>query len=197
MSNKIVKSNILKAFFLAFAAAVALSSCSDSKSYAELLTEENHAVNNYLADHRVTNTIPTDTTFVFETGPNAPYYRLDEDGNMYMQVVNPGTPGNYAKADQVIYFRYTRYDLNSYKDGTLPEGTGNEVDMSYLNTWFRYDNFSLQSSYKWGVGVQMPLRYLPIDCEVNIIIKSQYGFYDETAYVLPFLYRIRYYPQMT
>lgn len=182
---------------MAFAAMATLESCSDSKSYAELLTDENHAVNSYLADHRVDNTIPTDSTFNFEVGENAPYYRLDEEGNIYMQVLNAGTPGNYAQTDQVIYFRYTRYNLYDYSDGKLPTGVGNESDMSYMNTWFRFDNFSLQSSYQWGAGLQMPLKLLPIDCEVNIVIKSQFGVYDEMAYVIPYLYRLRYYPQMT
>lgn len=189
--------NIFLAVTLIMTGCLVTVSCSDSKSYAELLTEENHSVNNFLADQRVDNTIPTDTNFVFETGVNAPYYRLDEGGNVYMQVVNPGTPGNYAQADQVIYFRYTRYPLSQYVDGKLPDGDGNDEDMSYLNTWFRFDNFSLESSYRWGVGIQMPLKLLPIDCEVNIVIKSQYGFYEEMAYVLPFLFKIRYYPQMT
>lgn len=175
----------------------AMSSCSDTKSYAELLTTETHHVNNFLADQRVVNTIPTDTTFVFETGPDAPYYRLDEDGNAYMQVVKAGTPGNYVDDDQIIYFRFTRYNLSEYADGNLPVGDGNEEDMTFLNSWFRFNNYTLQSSYQWGSGVQMPLRYLPIDCEVNIVIKSQLGFTDETTYVQPFLYRIRYYPQLT
>lgn len=179
------------------ATAALTTACSDSKSYAELLTEENHSVNNFLADQRVDNTIPTDTNFVFETGENAPYYRLDEEGNLYMQVLNPGTPGNYATSDQVIYFRYTRYSLSEYKDGKLPDGYGNETEMGYTNSWFRFENYSLESSYQWGSGIQSPLKYLPIDCEVNIVIKSQYGLYNEMSYVVPFLYRLRYYPQMT
>lgn len=189
--------NYLFSFIIAVAATITLTACDDSKSYAELLTEENHSVNNFLADQRVNNTIPTDSTFAFEVGVNAPYYRLDEDGNMYMQVVKRGTPGNYAKQDQVIYFRYTRYNLHQYVDGELPEGFGNEQNMEYMNTWFRFSNYTLQSSYQWGAGIQMPLKFLPIDSEVNIIIKSQYGFYEETAYVVPFLFKVRYYPQMT
>lgn len=177
--------------------ALTMTSCSDSKSYAELLTEENHYVNNFLADQRVVNTIPTDSTFNFEVGEDAPYYRMDEDGNLYMQVISKGTPGNYAKSDQVIYFRYVRYPLNQYVGGELNGGMGNVDDMSYQNTWFRFDNYSLQSSYQWGTGVQKPLQFLPIDCEVNIVIKSQYGFYEEMSYVVPFLYKIRYYPQLT
>lgn len=194
INNMLIKR--LAAFFVTAVMLAAMTACSDSKSYAELLTDENHSVNSFLADHRVDNTIPTDSTFAFEVGPDAPYYRMDEDGNIYMQVLSTGTPGNYAKADQVIYFRYTRYSLRNFS-GTLPEGEGNQTEMSASSTWFRFDNYSLESSYQWGSGIQTPLKYLPIDCEVNIIIKSQFGFYKEMSYVLPFLYRVRYYPQMT
>ena len=62
-----------------------LSSCNDGKTYAQLLNEENHYVNNFLADQRVIGEVPADT--VFETGPDAPYYRLNEDGSLYMQVL--------------------------------------------------------------------------------------------------------------
>lgn len=188
---------LIISIIISFASLLCFSGCDDSKSYAELLTEENKAVNRFLANQRVINEIPADSTFAFEVGENAPYYRLDEDGNMYMQVIKRGTPGNYAETDQIIYFRYTRYNLNQYKDDTLPDGVGNVSDMGYSNAWFRYDNYSLQSSYQWGTGIQIPLKYLPIDCEVNIVIKSQYGFYEEMSYVIPFLFNIRYYPQMT
>ena len=182
---------------ISLVAIATLSSCDDTKSYAELLTDENKAVNRFLVNQRVDNTIPTDTTFVFETGQNAPYYRLDEDGNVYMQVINPGTPGNYAKDDQVIYFRFTRYNLMQYVGDTLPEGDGNDQNMSSINSWFRFNNFSQQSTYQWGAGVQLPLKLLPIDCEINLVVKSQYGFYDEMTYVVPYLYKLRYFPQMT
>jgi hypothetical protein len=179
------------------AAIVGISSCSSSTSYAELLTSESHYVNNYLSDQRVTNTIPTDTSFVFEVGEDAPYYRMDEDGNIYMQVLKAGTKGNYAKDNEVIFFRFTRYDLSSYTNHTLPEGEGNDTDMSYLNAWFRMNNLQLESSYQWGSGIQLPLSYLPVDCEVNLVIKSQYGWYSETSYVIPYLYHVRYYRQLT
>lgn len=188
---------ILIVLTVAIALFAATQSCSDSKSYAELLTDETHAVNAYLADQRVSNTIPTDTNFVFETGPDAPFYRLDEEGSMYMQVINPGTKGNYAEAGQVMYFRFTRYNLFNYTDGNLGTGDGNETDMEYINSYFKFQDFSNTASYQYGAGVQMPLYYLPIDAEVNIIIKSQYGFYSEQSYVQPFLYRLRFFPQQT
>lgn len=56
---------------MAFGFALLLSSCEDGKSYADMLTDEEHAVNRFLADQRVSNEIPADT--VFEVGPDAPY----------------------------------------------------------------------------------------------------------------------------
>lgn len=168
--------------------AAALSSCSDDKTYAELLTEETYYVNNFLADQRVIDAVPADT--VFEVGPDAPYYRLDEDGNLYMQVLNAGTPGNRVKPDELIYFRYTRWALAYYKDGKLPNGAGNNIDLN--SAYFRYQNFSLTSSYQWGSGIQYPLALLPVDCEVNIVIKAAYGPVQESAEVRPYLYRLTY-----
>ncbi len=164
------------------------TSCDDSKTYAELLTEENHYVNNFLADQRVINGIPEDTVFL--TGPDAPYYRLDDDGNFYMQVLDAGTKGNDVEVDELIYFRYTRYALAEYSDGKLPAGSGNNITPRSAS--FRYGNYQLTSSSQWGQGIQLPLLYLPIDCKVNIVIKSQYGFSDETTYVLPYLYNLSY-----
>ncbi len=178
--------------------ALAFSACSDSKSYTELLNEETYAVNFFLADQRVCNDIPADSVFL--TGHDAPYYRLDEDGNVYMQVLDPGhrdDPEYCPTSDQLIYFRFLRYNLNAWYHYGVWEGIGNATDFSYSPTSFRYGNYTLESSAQYGAGVQLPLSYLGIDCEVNLVIKSQYGFTDEIANVVPFMYNIRYFkPQI-
>lgn len=172
-------------------ASSAFTACSDDETYAELLQKENMNVNRFLADHRVINEIPADT--VFETGEDAPYYRLDEDGNLYMQVLDAGTKGDTVEYNELIYFRFTRYNIESYMgDGQFGSSNGND-DVLNGNYSFRFNNYQTNSSYQNGVGVQMPLRYLPVDCEVNIVIKSQYGSPSEMSYVIPFLYNIRYF----
>ncbi len=170
---------------------LSVSSCNDGKTYAELLENEDHYVNNYLADNIVINSVPDDSVFLY--GKDAPFYRLDEEGDIYMQVIDPGTPGNKVKDDELIYFRYTRYNLAYYIDGELNYGGGNDDDMSSANTSFRYGNTSLSSSTKWGSGIQMPLAFLSVDCQVNLIVKSQYGFSSEMADVQPYLFQLRYF----
>ncbi|MDE6714985.1 MAG: DUF4827 domain-containing protein, partial [Muribaculaceae bacterium] len=160
------------------------SSCSNTRSYAEYLSDERKAVNSYLSGFRVINSVPEDS--VFEYGENAPFYRLDEDGEVFMQVINPGNrKDNAPQKDQQIYFRFMRTNLLYVWQGynTVPDG--NAGDMSLNPTWFRYQNYTLQSSAQYGRGIQMPLDYLGIDCEVNLVIRSQYGLTSEIGEVVP------------
>ncbi len=187
---KISKSILLYVIAVVGMAMVAYS-CSDSKSYAERLTDENKNVNAFLANHRVINNIPADS--IFETGEDAPYYRMDNEGNVYMQVLDAGDKEK-PETDDMVYFRYMRYDLTGYaQSDTLGYAMGNAEDMDYPATWFRLNNFQLSSSAQYGVGIQIPMNYLGWNAEVNIVIKSQYGFTSEMSYVSPFLYNIRYF----
>lgn len=195
MKKNPVKS-LISAFAILAVAAFSLSSCNDGKSYAELLNEETVSVNYFLAAHRVINQIPADT--VFECGPDAPYYRIEKEGNLYMQVIDPGTPGNKAKSDELLYFRYLRYNLNDmYRDRIdwLDDdyAYGNSDNMVAAPASFRFENYSISSYSQWGTGIQQPLYYLPIDCQVNLIVKSQFGMTDEIGYVVPFVYNLRYF----
>lgn len=176
-------------------AAAVISSCSSRKSYAQLLNDEDRAVNSFLANHRVINSIPADT--VFETGEDAPYYRLNEEGTLYMQVLDPGTRTDRAEYDDLIYFRFTRTNLSTlWKTGEI-DLEGNDGDMTMEATSFRYQNFTLQTYAYYGSGIQEPLKYLGVDCRVNIVVKSQLGLTGEIAAVIPYLYNLRYFRAQT
>lgn len=187
-----IKPNII-ASAVALCCAVFLVSCDDGKSYAELLTEETHSVNNFLANRNVILEIPDDGNFII--GADAPFYRLDEDGNVYMQIVDPGNLDLMAEDNEQIYFRFTRYNLHSYNPftGELADGWGNSDDLSVGSASFRFGNYTQSSSAEWGSGLQMPLNYVGMESEVNLVIKSQYGLSSEISQVIPFLYNVRYF----
>lgn len=186
ISNKWILALIAGAAML-----IGLSSCEDGQSYADMLNSENKAVNRYLADQNVIDHIPADSVFI--AGEDAPYYQLDEEGNIYMQVVRYGD-GEKVEDDQRVYFRFMRYNLMYYVSPDVAmEGDGNENNLAAENTYFVYNNLSLPTSASWGSGIQMPLRFVPLNSEVNVIIKSQYGMTSELSYVQPFLYHIRYF----
>lgn len=182
--------------YLGLLALVMLASCNEDQSYADRLNEERNAVNAYLANHRVVMSVPEDS--VFEVGEDAPFYRVDPDGNVYMQVLNAGNrAADKAKKGQPIYFRYSRYNLATwYASGTWEVYSGNETSMDAMPCSFTYNDYSLPSTSQWGYGIQYPLLFLGVECEVNLIVKSQYGFTNEISYVLPFFYHIRYYHSM-
>lgn len=183
------------ALILSVGATMMSSSCSHQKSYAELLNDECYAVNSYLANYRVINSIPADT--VFEVGENAPFYRLNDEGTLYMQVLDPGTRTDKAAYDELIYFRFMRTNLTTLWKNGEATAEGNDVDMTIDATSFRFQNFTLASYQAYGVGIQEPLKYLGIDCRVNIIVKSQAGLTSEIAAVIPFIYNIRYFRAQT
>ena len=171
---------------------MAFTSCNDKTSYSDLLNTERYATNAFLANHRVVNGVPADS--VFEVGEDAPFYRLDDLGNVYMQVIKAGDrKNNKAKTGDKIYFRYMRYNLIYWHENGVWEGAGNEKDMSLAPSYIVYNNFTLTESAQWGYGLQTPLLFLGVDCEVNLIIKSQQGVLAEYAYVQPFFYHVRYF----
>ena len=110
-----------------------------------------------------------------------------------MQVLNPGN-GPKAVDNQLIYFRYMRTNIQDMYDGLNPQPSGNANSVGNSNsTSFRFGNTSLPSTIQWGSGIQVPLRFLSIDCEVNLVVRSYYGVQGETGQCIPYLYNIRYF----
>lgn len=203
-----------------------MTSCNDSKSYADLLRDETVSINNYLADQKIVGYVPADSVFISRQGiaedifrksgshatgeayeeeigrimqeladnpaKDAPFYRMDDDGNVYMRVVREGDMENRPQYNDLVYFRFTRYNLAGYKDSTLPGGEGNSHDVTNSES-IRYANFQSSASSAWGEGIQLPLGYLGYGCEVEMVIRSQFGRSDEIAAVVPYLYTVRYY----
>lgn len=176
-----------------------ISSCSESQSYSELLTEEEHATNWYLATQKVENEIPSDS-ISFQMGEDAPFYKLDEDGYVYMQVISKGNMDDRVKSGDLVYFRFNRLNLKELYLGTDPTWIGNSTNVSGPMgenqpnyTCFIYENQYLDSSTKWGTGIQMPLKFFGYDCEVNLVLRSYYGFAEDQTTCYPYLINLRYF----
>nr|QJR98310.1 hypothetical protein Muribac2_340 [uncultured Muribaculaceae bacterium] len=189
-----IKGKIFKATMMLLLALVSSGfySCSKSESYSELLREEEKAVNSYLAQKKVLLDIPADS-ISFETGPDAPFYRLDPDGYVYMQVINIGDRNDRVKEGDKVYFRYTRENLKALYQGVAADIESNSDNLNLNDTYFVYKNTYLPSSQAWGEGVQMPLKFFGYNCEVNLIVQSYYGKPTEMSLCIPFLMNLRYF----
>lgn len=171
------------------------ASCSKTQSYSDLLKSEQKASNWFLAQQRVCNEIPSDS--VFKVGPDAPYYRMDDDGYIYMQVLKTGDR-ELPKSGATVYFTYSRYNIETmYKNNTLDvaveDGNQDNFHNSVGNTYFIFNNYSVNSSASFGSGIQLPLSYLGYNSEVNIVLKSYYGFSSENTTCIPYLVNVRYF----
>ena len=172
-----------------------LSGCSKSQSYSELLRDEEHAVNWFLAKYNVVLELPENVSDIItytEAGDDAPYYKLDPEGYVYMQVISANFTDMVDEGD-LVYFRFSRENIEDMYNGIESDSTGNSDYLPNGTTSFIYKNTYLPSTTKWGTGIQMPLRYLGYNSEVNLVLKSYYGFTEEQSYCIPYLMNIRYF----
>lgn len=184
-------------------AGIGVSSCSESQSYSELLREEEKAVNWYLAQHQVLLDLPADS-ISFETGEDAPFYKLDEDGYIYMQVISKGElnsqgkPADPVASGDLVYFRYSRRNILYLSQGADAPVEGNSEyvlpDATQSVPYnFVYKNTYLTTATTWGTGIQAPLKYLGYNSEVNLVLKSYYGFAQDQTSCIPYIMNVRYF----
>lgn len=177
---------------LASVCLLTLGSCDDNKSYSEMLTEEEHAVNWYLAKHQVETKFPAED---FKYGEDAPYYRMNADGSVYMKVLDPGNMEDRPEKGQTVYFRFMRMNIKNYYDFGTESWVGNadNMDSSLNATSLIYGNTSLSSTTQYGTGLQVPLDYLGYNCHVMLIVKSIEGMSGDISNCIPYVYDIRYF----
>lgn len=153
----------------------------------DLRNRENRAINKYISQFRVIDAVPDIKDM--QTGSDAPYYKLDVDGKVYMQVLQKGN-GSVPEYGDKIYFRFDRYNLIYFlENGYLGDPFGNISDISSSATSFILNDEDSQ----WGSAIQMPLLLgLPLGSEVNLVVASDLGFTNEIANITPFLYKVMY-----
>lgn len=170
--------------------AMCWSGCSKSESYSDMLKNEEKAVNWYLSNHRVSNELPADGNF--ETGENAPYYKLDDDGYVYMQVLSKGEEGEKVKEGDKVYFLYIRRNIRNLWELGASESDSNTQTGTLSEYYFLYGNTSNTTGALFGKGLQMPLAYLNYHSEVNLVLKSNMGFSVDQADCVPYIINVKY-----
>lgn len=172
---------------------LAVSSCDKGESYADLLKMQEKAVNWYLSGESVETVIPADSIFI--TGEDAPFYKMDEDGNVYMKIIDSGDINNKAESGDRVYFRYSRMNLRNFYEADIEQWIGNSSDLSSStpSTSFIFGNYTLGSSFQYGTGIQLPLQYVGYNSRVKLVLKASSGFYTEQSQCLPYVMDVRYF----
>lgn len=61
-----------------------------------------------------------------------PYYRLDDDGNVYMQVLDAGIQDDRFEKGNDVNIRFLRVDLKALMNGENPDPVGNTNPADYI-----------------------------------------------------------------
>jgi hypothetical protein len=198
----------------------AISSCSSSKTYAEMLEEEKDAINAYIK----TNGIKIISVSDFEKDTITDVSKNEYVGfsnGVYMQIVKRYDDTKYASYDDapafesnnLILARFVEVDILE-NDTTLASNVCN--DYEYLNLYpdgFRYTVSSSSTygqfvadpglAYYFGYGMAgmydstvpsgwlMALQYVHDGAHVRLIVPSKSGHTTAQQYVYPYFYDIR------
>ncbi|MEG1562694.1 MAG: DUF4827 domain-containing protein [Bacteroides sp.] len=193
-------------------------SCSDTKTYAEMLDEEKGAVNAFIKKNGIQVISPEafEKDTVTDTGKNQ---YVSFSNGVYMQIVNRGLAGekNKFKNNNVVLVRTVEVDLMK-GDTTIASTVCNPAGFNaeLYPDGFRYtDNGStvygqfladtgLAATVGWGMngqyaqyGTMVPagwllaLKYIRSGAHVKLIVPSKMGHQQAQKQVFPYFYDVR------
>lgn len=181
-------------------AGFAFQACDDTKTYAEMLEEEDDAIADFINKEGIK--VISQTEFF----DNDSVTNVEENefvqlaSGVYMQIVDKGSdnPADTVKNNDLILVRFMEYSLID-KDTTL-----SNLDLPYLVDEFKYTVSSssiagiftqglMYSGYHYTAvpaGWLVPLPYVRDKAHVRLIIPSKMGHQGAMQYVYPYYYDI-------
>ena len=170
-------------FFLAFLTSLLATSCSNTKTYAELLKDEKNLIEAYVKRNNieVVSTFPTNTAW---SNNGKDVYVLTKSG-LYFHMVNPGDLSNNdtLMLKNIVVPRYREYTLGVVADTISNWST---IDYTYPSS-FTYGDLTL-SCKAFHEAVSYMKRN---DSEAKIIVPSSIGFNSELLTVTPKAFDIK------
>ena len=196
---------LLLLFFILLAVGFSFQACDDTKTYAEMLEEEDDAIADFINKEGIKVISQTE----FFDNDSVTYVEKNEfvqlASGVYMQIVDKGSdnPADTVKDNEVILVRFMEYSLLD-KDTTI-----SNLSLPYLVEEFRYTAtsssiagiFSQNSSlmYSWygytavPAGWLVPMPYIRDRAHVRLIVPSKMGHQAAMQNVYPFYYDIKKY----
>ncbi len=184
---------------------IGFQACDDTKTYAEMLEDEDNAIEAFIRDSNIT--VISQSTF----HNNDSVTDLDNNefvqlaSGVYMQIVDKGVddPTDTIKNNDIILVRFYEYDiLNQYVSYS-------NLDITYMVDEFRYTStsYSIAGIFTGGyymtsssgsmntavpAGWLVPLEYVRNQAHVRLIVPSKMGGTIGMQNVIPYYYDIKY-----
>lgn len=174
---------ILLAFFIP---SLFIVSCSNDKTYADQLKDEQKLIKSFIARQKiiVVSTMPSTIPFpdnVYYKTSSGLYIRLENEGDKY---VNGVLTTDSAETNDRISFRYIQYTLNSTADTISYTNT---AESAFPATFYFNDLTDKNACEGWQEAVSL-MKYH--NAEAKIIVYSKIGFETDEKYVIPYGYDI-------
>ena len=191
---------LLLLFFILLAVGFSFQACVDTKTYAEMLEEEDDAIADFINKEGIKVISQTeffDNDSVTDVEKNE-FVQLSS--GVYMQIVDKGSdnPADTVKNNDLVLVRFMEYSLLD-KDTTL-----SNLTLPYLVDEFKY---TASSSSIAGIFIQglmymaygytavpagwlVPLPYVRDKAHVRLIVPSKMGHQSAMQYVYPYYYDI-------
>lgn len=170
-------------FFLAFLTSLLATSCSDTKTYAELLKEEKNLIDAYVKRNNieVVSTFPANTAW---RNNGKDVYVLTSSG-LYFHMVNPGdlNSNDTLMLKNIVVPRYKEYTLGVVADTLSNWST---IDYTYPSS-FTYGDLTLSCKAFHEAASYMKRN----DSEAKIIAPSSVGFNSDLLTVTPKAFDIK------
>ena len=191
---------LLLLFFILLAVGFSFQACDDTKTYAEMLEEEDDAIADFINKEGIKVISQTeffDNDSVTDVEKNE-FVQLSS--GVYMQIEDKGSdnPADTVKNNDLVLVRFMEYSLLD-KDTTL-----SNLTLPYLVDEFKY---TASSSSIAGIFIQglmyiaygytavpagwlVPLPYVRDKAHVRLIVPSKMGHQSAMQYVYPYYYDI-------
>lgn len=193
-------------FFLALMAlCIGFQACDDTKTYAEMLEDEDNAIEAFIRDSNIT--VITQSQFYAQDSTTDPAKNefVQLASGVYMQILDKGVEdkSDTVKNNDIILVRFSEYDmLNKYTSYS-------NLDIVYMVDEFRYVvtsssiagiftggnyMYSTSSSVNTAVpaGWLVPLEYVRNKAHIKLIVPSKMGGNVGMQNVIPYYYDIKY-----
>lgn len=191
---------LISFFFILLAMGFAFQACDDTKTYAEMLEEEDDAIAEFISKENIK--VISQTEFY----DNDSVTNVEENefvqlaSGVYMQIVDKGSdnPADTVRNNEVVLVRFMEYSLLD-QDTTL-----SNLSLSYMSDEFKYTAtsssiagiFTQGLMYSWyrytavPAGWLVPMPYIRDRAHVRLIVPSKMGHQAAMQNVYPFYYDI-------
>ncbi|MBQ8674368.1 MAG: DUF4827 domain-containing protein [Bacteroides sp.] len=177
---------------------IGFQACDDTKTYAEMLEEEDEAIEAFIKDNNIKVITQTEFHAQDSTTDENEYVQLAS--GVYMHIVSKGSdnPADTVKNNDEVLVRFMEYDIQK-KDTTV----SNLEDAEFVDA-FRYTvtSSSIAGIFTQGymlsyygssvpAGWLVPLSYVRDRAHVKLIVPSKMGHSTGMQYVTPYFYDIQ------